>query len=154
MSLQWPPMKLKALLNRFLKRQNWSTRRGDMIYEVAAHVSGKWQNNPLWIAQNNQTHLINLVRVANQMCEHHNSKNCDGCQWQWHWSWSCHFSAATIRILFLENMVYYGKIAAHLASTRAVHYGVKRTETHFDLCLNFILGQKVAIKKSRGKYFK
>ena len=36
----------------------------------------------------------------------------------------------------------------------AVHYGVKRTETHFDLCLNFILGQKVANKKSRGKYFK
>ena len=35
-----------------------------------------------------------------------------------------------------------------------VHNGVKRTETHFDLCLNFILGQKVANKKSRGKYFK
>ena len=34
------------------------------------------------------------------------------------------------------------------------HYGVKRTETHFDLCLNFLLGQKVANKKSRGKYFK
>ena len=31
---------------------------------------------------------------------------------------------------------------------------MKRTETHFDLCLNFILGQKVANKKSRGKYFK
>ena len=36
----------------------------------------------------------------------------------------------------------------------AVHYGVKRTETHFDLCLNFILGQKVVDKKSRGMYFK
>ena len=35
-----------------------------------------------------------------------------------------------------------------------VHYGVKRTETHFDLCLNFILGKKVDNKKSRGKYFK
>ena len=35
-----------------------------------------------------------------------------------------------------------------------VHYGVKRTETHFDLCLNFILGKKVAYEKSRGKYFK
>jgi len=32
-------MKLKALLNRLLKHQNWSTTRGDMIDEVAAHVS-------------------------------------------------------------------------------------------------------------------
>ena len=32
-------MKLKALLNRRLKHQNWSTTRGDMIDEVAPHVS-------------------------------------------------------------------------------------------------------------------
>ena len=39
-------------------------------------------------------------------------------------------------------------------SVLALHYGVKRKETHFDLCLNFTLGQKVANKKSRGKHFK
>ena len=36
----------------------------------------------------------------------------------------------------------------------ALHYDVKRTETHFDLCLNLILGKKVANKMSRGLYFK
>ena len=41
-------MKLKALLNRLLKHQNWSARRGDMIYEFCSPcLRIKWQNIPL-----------------------------------------------------------------------------------------------------------
>ena len=53
-----------------------------------------------------------------------------------------------------ELLHNYPNVNRAKCEAAAAHYGVKRTETHFDLCLNFILGQKVANKKSKGKYFK
>ena len=55
-----------------------------------------------------------------------------------------------------ETVSVYGAIVRNQLCTwlliYALHYGVKRTETHFGLSLNLILGQKVANEKSRGKY--